>query len=127
MLNFLTANICAYNLGDPACTGFPLDLLLALRTTHGPNRYSPAGTLSDPTIYINKASGVEQGWAWRYQAPPDPNPDNVTPIISKDGGHPGFSTYIGFNPEKAYGLVILMNTGGVAAKEAGKKIIQHTP
>jgi CubicO group peptidase (beta-lactamase class C family) len=127
MLNFLAANICAHHVSDPACTGFPPDILTALKTAHRPNDYTPSGTLPDPTLYIDEASGVEQGWAWRYIAPPVPNPDNVTPIISKDGGHPGFSTYIGFNPAKAYGVVILMNTGGVAAKAAGKEIIQRTP
>jgi CubicO group peptidase (beta-lactamase class C family) len=128
MLNFLTANICAHHPSDPACAGLPQDILTALATAHRPNTYTPSGSLADPNIYIGgEGSGVEQGWAWRYLEPPDPNPDNVTPIISKDGGHPGFSTYIGFNPHKAYGLVILMNTGGVAAKAAGKEIIQHTP
>jgi CubicO group peptidase (beta-lactamase class C family) len=128
MLKFLAANICAYHQGNPACTGFPQDILDALPTAHGPNTYIPVGTLSDPMIYIGKEGSLaEQGWAWRYLAPPDPNPNNVTPIISKDGGHPGFSTYIGFNPHKKYGLVILMNTGKVAAKKAGLEILKHTP
>ena len=127
MLKFLEANICAYHHGNPACTGVPLDILDALPVAHEPNTYIPVGFLSDPKIYIGKEGGAEQGWAWRYLPPPDPNPNNVTPIISKDGGHPGFSTYIGFNPHKKYGLVILMNTGHVLAKKAGLEIIQHTP
>ena len=127
MLKFLAANICAYHHGNPACTGLPLDILDALPTAHEPNTYIPVGMLSDPMIYIGKEGGAEQGWAWRYLPPPDPNPNNVTPIISKDGGHPGFSTYIGFNPDKKYGLVILMNTGHVLAKKAGLEIIKHTP
>ena len=123
----LEANICATHRGNAACSGVPLDILDALPVAHGPNTYIPVGMLSDPMIYIGKEGGAEQGWAWRYLPPPDPNPNNVTPIISKDGGHPGFSTYIGFNPNKKYGLVILMNTGHVLAKKAGLEIIQRTP
>ena len=127
MLKFLQANICAHHLFDPACTGFSEDILLALGIAHRPNDYTPSGTLPDPTIYIGGCgSQVEQAWAWQYLAPPVLNPNNVTPIISKDGGHAGFSAWIGFNPDKSYGLVILLNTGGIGIINAGQNMIQHT-
>ncbi|HTS02901.1 MAG TPA: serine hydrolase domain-containing protein [Thermoanaerobaculia bacterium] len=126
MLKFLEANICAYHRGNTACNGVPLDILDALPVAHEANTYIPVGYLSDPKIYIGKSETLEQGWAWRVAPPPDPNPNGVTTIISKDGGHPGFSTYIGFNPHKKYGIVILMNTGHVLAKKAGLEVIKHT-
>ncbi len=127
MQYFLAANICAHHLSDPACTGFPKDVWTALATAHLPNEYTPSGTLVDPTIYVGGCqSQVVQAYAWRYNVPPVPNPNNVTPIISKNGGHPGFSTWIGFNPHKSYGLVILMNTGGIATGPPGNNIIEHT-
>jgi CubicO group peptidase (beta-lactamase class C family) len=129
MLTFLEANICAYHTTDPACAGFPSDILSALVTAQTPNNYTPDGNLSDSIIYLNGVCGspVQQAWAWRYLAPPSPNPDNVTPIISKDGGHPGFSTWIGFDPVKGYGLVILLNTHGLNMINAGQNMIQNTP
>ena len=42
------------------------------------------------------------------------------------GQYFGFSTWIGFNPGKTYGTVLLYNTGGVSPKEAGLKIIRQT-
>lgn len=127
MLTFLQANICAHRLFDPACIGFSEEILLALGVAHRPNDYTPPGTLPDPTIYIGGCGSLaEQAWAWRYLAPPVPNLDNVTPIISKDGGHPGFSTWIGFDPVKGYGLVILLNSGGINLISAGQAMIQHT-
>ena len=129
MLTFLTANICAHHKSESPCTSYPSDILDALATAHLPNDYTPSGTRADPTIYVGGGTGVEQAYAWRYLVPPVPNPTGVTPILSKNGGHPGFSTLIAFNPHKSYGLVILMNTGGVKVGEAGLDIIQqtHTP
>jgi len=86
----------------------------------------PPGTLPDQTIYPDSADTVEQGWAWRIVPPPTPNPNGVPAIIAKNGGHPGFSTYIGFSPEEAYGLVILMNTHGINVLNDGAAIIKHT-
>jgi CubicO group peptidase (beta-lactamase class C family) len=126
MLNFLKANICAHHFNDPNCTGLPQNILDALALAHLPNVYSPAGTLPDPTIYVGKGSSVEQAWAWQHRPAPVPNPNNLTGITSKDGGHPGFSTWIGFSPQKAYGLVILMNTGGGGLIHLGEAIIDNT-
>lgn len=132
MRNFLRANICAHHATDPACAGLPPDLLAALPLAHAPNDYVPHGTLADPTLYTvdtetGKPSPNVQAWAWVYVPPPEPNPNNASAIIWKDGGHPGFSTWIGFNPGKAYGIVLLYNTGGVSPKEAGLEIIRQTP
>ena len=132
MRNFLRANICAHHATDPACAGLPPDLLAALPLAHAPNDYVPHGSLADPTLYTvdtqtGKPSEAVQGWAWVYVPPPEPNPTNASPIIWKDGGHPGYSTWIGFNPGKAYGIVLLYNTGGVSPKEAGLEIIRQTP
>ena len=132
MTNFLRANICAHHATDPACAGLPPDLLAALPLAHAPNDYIPHGTLADPTLYTvdtqtGKPSENVQAWAWVYVPPPDPNPDNASAIVWKDGGHPGFSTWIGFNPGKAYGIVLLYNTGGVSPKDAGLEIIRQTP
>jgi beta-lactamase class C len=127
MAKFFKANICAHNTTDPACTGYSVDLLDGLSVSHQPNKYSPSGTLVDPTIYIGGCeSRSEQAWAWVYVAPPSPNPSGVTPIIWKNGGHPGFSTFIGFSPDKKLGLVILTNTGGIALINPGKNVIQHS-
>jgi hypothetical protein len=115
-------------MSDPACASFPSYVLSALATAHNPNDYQPKGTLTDPTIFIGGCgSQNQQGWAWVYVAPPEANPNNIKPIIWKNGGHPGFSTFIGFSPDKSYGLVALLNTGNVALVNAGKNMIQHTP
>ena len=128
MVNFLAANICAHHVSDPACTGFPKDVLTALATAHRPNEYTPSGSLADRTIYAGACGGRnEQAYAWVYLVPPDPNPNHYTPIIWKDGGHPGFSTFIGFSPDRSYGLVILLNTGGIGLINAGEKMIELTP
>jgi CubicO group peptidase (beta-lactamase class C family) len=127
MLLFLEANICAHHQSDPQCSGFPGDVLTALAEAHRPNEYTPPGNLlADPTIYVGPCgSRVEQAWAWQYLAPPASNPNGDTPIISKLGGHSGFSSWIGFNPDKKYGLVILLNTGNIGVN-AGLKMIQNT-
>jgi len=131
MLTFLKVNICGQKILDPAfdphCKGFPWNLRLALNRAQVPNTYFPPGTLADPTIYIGKTQKAVQAWAWRLLPPPTPNPNNDTLIISKNGGHPGFSTFIGFNPAKAYGVVILMNTGGLKLQTPGTNMIRHTP
>lgn len=126
MLKFLKANICAHHTTDPNCSSIPLNILQALETAHEANQYNPAGSLADPTIYVNQANGVEQAWAWQYHAPPVPNPNNVTPILSKNGGHAGFSSVIAFNPDKSYGLVILVNQHVKGLTAAGIQIIRHT-
>jgi CubicO group peptidase (beta-lactamase class C family) len=128
MLKFLQANICAYHASDPACAGFPADVMAALMTSHAVNSYTPAGALPDATIYLNGVCGSRdvQAWAWRVLEPPSPNTNDEKPIISKDGGHPGFSTWIGFSPDKKYGLVILLNTGGIGLINAGQNMIQNT-
>jgi CubicO group peptidase (beta-lactamase class C family) len=125
MLKFLKANICAYQTLDSECGGISPDIEAALTTAQLPNDYTPKGVLPDPTIYLNALcpSPTEQAWAWRYFTPPN----GGHPIISKDGGHPGFSTWIGFSPDKKYGLVILLNTGGLNLINAGENMIRNTP
>ena len=127
MQTFLKANICAHHDSDKACADFPLDILVALSLAHFQNLYSPAGSLNDDTIYVGGCgSQTHQGWAWAILEPPVPNPNNATPIIYKNGGHPGFSTFIGFNPDTSYGVVILVNTGHIGLINAGLNMIQHT-
>jgi len=126
MLKFLQANICAHHQSDASCTGYPKYLLNALATAQFPNMYTPWGTLTDPWIYLGgKTSGAVQAWAWDY-VPPPVSSSTGTAIIKKNGGHPGFSSFIGLDPDKKYGLVILMNTHQKALAEAGTDIIQHT-
>jgi len=126
MLIFLKANICAHHQNSPYCAGFPKNILDALWLAHQPNDYFPSGALLlDKTIYIGNGPG-EQAWAWGY-LPPPVSTSNGTAIISKNGGHPGFSSFIGFDPDKGYGLVVLMNTHQKALAAAGKNIIQATP
>jgi hypothetical protein len=50
----------------------------------------------------------------------------VTPkgIVYKDGGHPGFSTWVGLVPVSQIGLLILLNTGGNPVTEAGLLILK---
>jgi len=124
MLKFLKANICAYHASDPDCAGISADIETALLIAQLPNDYYPQGALPDPTIYLNDLcpSSTVQAWAWRIFTPPN----GGNPIISKDGGHPGFSTWIGFSPDKKYGLVILLNTHGLNMINAGQNMIQHT-
>jgi CubicO group peptidase (beta-lactamase class C family) len=125
MLQFLEANICAHHQSDPSCTGFPKHILDALALSHAPNVYLPTSTLPAPIIYAG-SGGAEQAWAWRY-LPPPPSTKNGSAIIAKNGGHPGFSSLIAFNPDKSYGLVILMNTRYKKLTAAGIQIIRHTP
>jgi CubicO group peptidase (beta-lactamase class C family) len=132
MLKFLQANICAHHVldtsADPVCASFPLDVRAALFHAHAENQYNPTGSLNDPTIWVGGCgSQTVQAWAWAILEPPIPNPNNAKPIIYKDGGHPGFSTFIAFSPDKAYGVVILLNTGGIGLINAGLNMIQHTP
>jgi len=123
MLKFLKANICAWHQSDPSCTGLPKNVLDALFLAHLPESYTPPG---NPNILVGGKSGGpnEQAMAWVYNSPSNPS---GTPIIQKNGGHPGFSSFIGFDPVKKYGLVILMNTRQKALTNAGINIIQQTP
>jgi CubicO group peptidase (beta-lactamase class C family) len=128
MLTFLEANICAHHMSDPACASFPSYVLSAMATAHNPNEYQPKGTLTDATIFLGACgSQKEQAWAWDYVAPPEANPNNIKPIIFKGGDHPGFAAFIGFSPDKSYGLVILANTHPLSVDPAGLNMIQHTP
>jgi CubicO group peptidase (beta-lactamase class C family) len=130
MFQFLKANICAYHATDKECAEFPLDVLYGISLAHAPNAYNPAGKLPDATIYVAGLCGSRtvQGWAWQILEPPSPNPHNDTPIIDKGGSHPGFGSYIGFNPAKGYGIVVLLNTGHIGGLVgAGQNMIQHTP
>jgi CubicO group peptidase (beta-lactamase class C family) len=129
MFRFLKANICAYHTTDKECSDFPVDVLYALSVAHAPEAYNPAGKLPDPTIYVAGLcnSHKEQAWAWQYIAPPSPNPDNETAILEKGGDHQGFGSYIGFNPSKGYGIVVLLNTGHIGGlMPAGEDMIRHT-
>lgn len=44
-------------------------------------------------------------------------------IIDKNGGHPGYSSYIGIIPDKGIGVVILMNKAKVGATQFGRKLL----
>lgn len=128
MATFLKANICAHHTSDPACASMPSYILSALATAHNPNDYQPVGKLTDPIIQLGVCgSQKEQAWAWIYVAPPQDNPSNIKPIIFKGGDHPGFASFIGFSPDKAYGVVILANTHPLHVDPAGLNMIQHTP
>jgi CubicO group peptidase (beta-lactamase class C family) len=133
MVTFLKANICARHILDgaiisnPPCSDFPADVLLGMASATDANTYDPPGTLADATIYVGGCgSQTHQAWAWAILEPPVLNPGNAKPIIYKNGGHPGFSTFIGFNPDKLYGVVILLNTGNIGLINAGLNMIQHT-
>jgi CubicO group peptidase (beta-lactamase class C family) len=127
MLTFLKANICAHHTSDPDCTDFPSYILSAMATAHNPNEYQPRGLLVDPIIQLGVCgSQKEQAWAWIYEAPPENNPNNLKPIIFKGGDHTGFAAFIGFSPDKKYGLVILVNTHPLSIDPAGVNMIQHT-
>ncbi len=44
-------------------------------------------------------------------------------LIDKNGGVEGFSSYIGMNPDKKMGIVILVNKGKTGVTNAGRKIL----
>lgn len=46
-------------------------------------------------------------------------------IIDKNGGLPGFSSYIGFVPEKKIGIVILANKNGIPCTALGRQILNR--
>ena len=61
----------------------------------------------------------------RTAARPEPEQRDAAHLEGRR--HPGFSSRIGFNPAKAYGIVNLNNTGGVSPQDAGIKVIKETP
>jgi len=127
MAIFLRASICAHHMDDPNCADLPRDILRALGTAQLPESYLPSGSLADPTIYINGGPRLEQGFAWNVLTPPTPNPKGITTIIEKGGAHPGFGSWIGFDPSTSYGLVILVNTKNIGIPAPGRSIILNTP
>ena len=71
-------------------------------------------TAIQPTNF-SAPNGNKMGFGWV-----------VTPkgIVYKDGGHPGFSTWVGLVPVSQIGLLILLNTGGNPVTEAGLLILK---
>jgi CubicO group peptidase (beta-lactamase class C family) len=126
MLKFLKANICAHYQSDPSCAGLPANILNALLVAHNPQAYNPLGSYQMILVGGKSGGPNEQALAWVVR-PPSAGSSSPTVIIKKNGGHPGFSSFIGFDPAKKYGLVILMNTLQKTLDKAGTDIIQHTP
>ena len=123
MLIFLQANICAHHKSDPHCSGFPGDILDALALAHTPNSYTSPGTPIISLIDKGVTQPGEAAWAWDYRPPEN---SGQTLVIEKNGGHQGCSSFIGFDPDKGYGLVVLMNTHQDTLGDQCRQIIWDT-
>ena len=123
MLIFLQANICAHHKSDPNCSGFPGDILDALALAHTPNSYTSPGSPIISLLDKGVTQPGEAAWAWDYRPPQN---SAQTLVIEKNGGHQGCSSFIGFDPDKGYGLVVLMNTHQDTLGDQCRQIIWDT-
>jgi CubicO group peptidase (beta-lactamase class C family) len=86
LMSFLAANL------RPAKTG----LERSVRATHTVQR-----TVSDTTANRIRINAMGMGWQIRSRG--------GSGIVWKDGGTAGFQTFIGFDPERRIGVVVLSN------------------
>jgi beta-lactamase class C len=68
-----------------------------------------------PQFKVNDRLTMGLGWERRYR-------ENHL-YISKNGGNPGFSTFIGFSPEQQFGVVVLINQNKAKATEFGNRLL----
>lgn len=64
---------------------------------------------------VNAPNGNKMGFGWVV---------TTAGIVYKDGGHVGFSSWVGLVPASQIGLVILLNTGGSPVTDAGLFILK---
>jgi D-alanyl-D-alanine-carboxypeptidase/D-alanyl-D-alanine-endopeptidase len=84
------------------------DMLKYLRAQVGPPRNALERAMRDAHGERAPVSGsLTIGLAWQRATSPH------GPVVTHGGGTAGFSTYVGFNPEKRVGFVMLTNTGGL--------------
>lgn len=91
--------------------------LLANMGLTGPRALIEAMKLAQQTVF-KVDNHLSLGLAWQ----------NVTgkglPIIDKNGGVAGYSSYIGFTADKRYGVVLLANKGGTELTTLGRKVLR---
>ena len=128
MVGFVHANLCAYSPDVKICSRYPRKLLSAMLKAQQDNHYMPSGSLKRSSInvlvgykpYFIKQTKQALGWV----VSKDPSFTNDSRIVWKSGGHPGSSSWIGLNPKKQYGMIILANTRiGDELKITGLKIL----
>jgi len=104
MLKYIRANL------GFATNNTQLALITGMLFAHQPNDYLPAPGLPIPNIGSQNPFRGGQGYAWVCM----PSPTNGDRICGKIGGHPNFRSFLGFNKNQNYGLVILFNTGAIS-------------
>lgn len=67
--------------------------------------------------YFQTKKKLALGLGWQKQE------TSIGLLIAKDGQHPGFSSYIGFVPEKQIGVVVLFNKGNQQAVKMGRIVL----
>jgi CubicO group peptidase (beta-lactamase class C family) len=100
----------AANLGHSVDGSDPSDALIAaMRLTH------------EPAFQIWPDRPTYQALTWRVRK----SGNGPEEIVFKDGGTAGFSSFIGFNPAKDLGVVILANWNDAPVVDAGVDLIGH--
>lgn len=85
----------------------PADLIKAMALTHQPHfRISPKRPRYQALTWVVVESGDGS-------------------VLFKDGGTAGFSSFVGFSPDKDLGLVILANWSGAPVVKRGLEVIGH--
>ena len=107
------ARFAAASLGEASLDGVPIpaDLRAGIALAERPQYRMPNGVLFQALAWVVRPFRAEE--------------DNPLRIIFKDGGTDGFSAWIGVNPGKRFGVVILMNTSRQRPGDHGMQIIGH--
>jgi beta-lactamase class C len=70
------------------------------------------------TYYQNVGERFDMGLGWQKYS------TSFGDYIGKDGEHPGFSSFIGFIPQKQVGVVVLFNKNGQQGVKVGEAILE---
>jgi hypothetical protein len=107
------ARFAAASLGEASLDGVPIpaDLRAGIALAQRPVFRMPNGALFQALAWVVRPFRAEE--------------DNPLRIVFKDGGTDGFSAWVGVNPGKRLGVVILMNTAGQRPGRLGIEMIGH--
>jgi CubicO group peptidase (beta-lactamase class C family) len=107
------ARFAAASLGETSLDGVPIpaDLRAGIALAERPVFRLPSGRAFQALAWVVRPFRGEE--------------ENPLRIIFKDGGTDGFSAWVGVNPGKRLGLVILMNTAEQRPGRIGIELIGH--
>ncbi|MBM4247567.1 MAG: hypothetical protein FJ148_27900 [Deltaproteobacteria bacterium] len=107
------ARFAAASLGEASLDGVPI-----------PARVRAGIALAQRPVFRMPDDVLFQALAWMVR-PFRAEEDDPLRIVFKDGGTAGFSAWVGVNPGKRFGVVLLMNTSRQHPGRAGSEMIGH--